>query len=675
MITEVVIVRITTYLGLSPYLVGETGKHSYFDTWGDGFEIMYHVSTMLPFNTLDPQQIQRKRHIGNDIVCIVFVDGDQPFVPNTIKSQFLHIFVIVHPITLPDGTRGYSATIACDEQVPEFGPPLPDPPIFRNPVELRAFLLCKMINGENAAYKAPRLIKPHQRARSGLLENLVAKANTLAKDSSKKQKAVSQVSTSVATSTAGYSLPMVPNSTISSSVTASPSVASNGACYCNQSCQHYCQHQCHYHHHPSQSLPRLSLDKDGYPVCYSTKSKVTPSTVMGECGSSFPSTTTSTSNSGHTGLQHGVLSSRKVSTLTGMKTGTRSPFVHLGSETAASLFKTRRRSSNADSSKIDASLLTGKDKDKDKDRQGNPASAENHSQLHASPLLLQQAVDPCSTPSQPSPMLLPSPGHLPVSECNLENDLSFKSLSSGAAQEHGCCSTTCCCCCSQTNSCQTASASCCPTNYNQEECSPGTSTTAPQADQVMSSGSYHHSVGGVGGVGTGGLPLQRAPSTPTSPTEFHFAINRHGGGAYDGPFHLPTVSHEAPEVHSPGMTISKFTYISGPKLLEAKHLRFLLIMQVTIRADQSQSSIFLHRFKRAPRQQQPSVRLCLSYPSHLGYPSLGTPQPDRLHHRCTVFSSPRFILTTTTTISTTTTIITTIVDTAPSFHQGPQVLL
>ncbi|KAF9336378.1 Rap1 GTPase-activating protein 2 [Podila minutissima] len=172
----------------------ETGEYSYFDTWGDGFEIMYHVSTMLPFNTLDPQQIQRKRHIGNDIVCIVFVDGDQPFVPNAIKSQFLHIFAIIHPISLPDGTRGYSVTIACDEQVPEFGPPLPDPPIFRNSTELRAFLLCKMINGENAAYKAPRLIKPHQRARSGLLEDLVAKANTLAKDSSKKQKAAPQAS-------------------------------------------------------------------------------------------------------------------------------------------------------------------------------------------------------------------------------------------------------------------------------------------------------------------------------------------------------------------------------------------------------------------------------------------------------------------------------------------------
>ncbi|KAG0302487.1 signal-induced proliferation-associated 1-like protein 3 [Dissophora globulifera] len=168
--------------------LGEAGVHSYYDTWGDGFEIMYHVSTLLPFNTEDRQQIQRKRHIGNDIVCIIFVDGDQPFIPNTIKSQFLHIFVIVHMVSLADGTKGYSVAIACDEQVPEFGPALPDPPVFRTPQELRAYLLCKMINGENAAYKAPRLIKPHQRARSGMLENLVTKANCLTKDKDTEKK-------------------------------------------------------------------------------------------------------------------------------------------------------------------------------------------------------------------------------------------------------------------------------------------------------------------------------------------------------------------------------------------------------------------------------------------------------------------------------------------------------
>ncbi|KAF9121844.1 Rap/ran-GAP protein, partial [Mortierella sp. 14UC] len=198
---------------------GEGGEYSYYDTWGEGFEIMYHVSTLLPYNTVDRQQIQRKRHIGNDIVCIIFVDGDQPFVPNAIKSQFLHIFVIIRQIVLPDGNKAYSAAVTCDEQVPEFGPPLPDPPIFRTPAELRAFLLCKMINGENAAYKAPRLIKPHQRARSGMLENLVAKANTLAKVKdidkklSKQQKAAA---TSAATTSPAIIAPTTP-STLSGS--------------------------------------------------------------------------------------------------------------------------------------------------------------------------------------------------------------------------------------------------------------------------------------------------------------------------------------------------------------------------------------------------------------------------------------------------------------------------
>ncbi|KAK3825550.1 MAG: hypothetical protein J3Q66DRAFT_263335, partial [Benniella sp.] len=123
--------------------LGEAGEYSYYDTWGDGFEIMYHVSTLLPYNTGDRQQIQRKRHIGNDIVCIVFVDGDQPFIPNGIKSQFLHIFIVIHPVSLPDGTRGYTVAIAYDEQVPEFGPLLPDPPVFLTPQELRSFLLSK----------------------------------------------------------------------------------------------------------------------------------------------------------------------------------------------------------------------------------------------------------------------------------------------------------------------------------------------------------------------------------------------------------------------------------------------------------------------------------------------------------------------------------------------------
>ncbi|XP_053116143.1 rap1 GTPase-activating protein 1-like isoform X1 [Hemicordylus capensis] len=40
-------------------------------------------------------RLQRKRHIGNDIVAIVFQDENTPFVPDTIASNFLHAYVVV----------------------------------------------------------------------------------------------------------------------------------------------------------------------------------------------------------------------------------------------------------------------------------------------------------------------------------------------------------------------------------------------------------------------------------------------------------------------------------------------------------------------------------------------------------------------------------------------------
>lgn len=38
----------------------------------------------------------RKRHIGNDIVTIVFQEpGALPFTPKSIRSHFQHVFIIV----------------------------------------------------------------------------------------------------------------------------------------------------------------------------------------------------------------------------------------------------------------------------------------------------------------------------------------------------------------------------------------------------------------------------------------------------------------------------------------------------------------------------------------------------------------------------------------------------
>ena len=53
----------------------QTGSHSVYTTFEE-HEIMFHVSTLLPYEKSDPQKLQRKRHVGNDIVCVVFLEAD-----------------------------------------------------------------------------------------------------------------------------------------------------------------------------------------------------------------------------------------------------------------------------------------------------------------------------------------------------------------------------------------------------------------------------------------------------------------------------------------------------------------------------------------------------------------------------------------------------------------------
>uniref|UniRef100_A0A182KDZ1 Rap-GAP domain-containing protein n=1 Tax=Anopheles christyi TaxID=43041 RepID=A0A182KDZ1_9DIPT len=71
-----------------------TGLYSVYTNWRS-IEIMFHVSTQLPYEKHDPQKLQRKRHIGNDIVCVVFLEADNTaFSPACIKSHFLHTFIL-----------------------------------------------------------------------------------------------------------------------------------------------------------------------------------------------------------------------------------------------------------------------------------------------------------------------------------------------------------------------------------------------------------------------------------------------------------------------------------------------------------------------------------------------------------------------------------------------------
>ncbi|RIA95150.1 hypothetical protein C1645_872992 [Glomus cerebriforme] len=176
-------VRLLGFKGFSGGLdtsIDGTGEYSIHDneTFRE-YELMYHVSTMLPCEKSSKHQITRKRHIGNDIVCIIFQDKPQPFSPFSIRSQFLHVYVIVNPVEFQERgiiKNGYRVEIVCKNGVPYFGPSLPDPPIFEDPIILRKFLVATVINGQNAAWKTPKLSEPFRRARGGIIRDIVNKS-------------------------------------------------------------------------------------------------------------------------------------------------------------------------------------------------------------------------------------------------------------------------------------------------------------------------------------------------------------------------------------------------------------------------------------------------------------------------------------------------------------------
>uniref|UniRef100_A0A6Q2XC63 Rap-GAP domain-containing protein n=1 Tax=Esox lucius TaxID=8010 RepID=A0A6Q2XC63_ESOLU len=150
---------------------GQTGTESVYTTFHNK-EIMFHVSTKLPYIEGDSQQLQRKRHIGNDIVAILFQEENTPFVPDMIASNFLHAYVVVQVENACSENVTYKVSVTARDDVPFFGPALPDPAIFKKGHEFREFLFTKLINAEFACYKAEKFAKLEERTRSALLETL-----------------------------------------------------------------------------------------------------------------------------------------------------------------------------------------------------------------------------------------------------------------------------------------------------------------------------------------------------------------------------------------------------------------------------------------------------------------------------------------------------------------------
>eukprot|EP00727_Mastigamoeba_balamuthi_P009571 m51a1_g5236 hypothetical protein (1079) ;mRNA; f:325776-335871 len=150
-----------------------TGKQSVYTELG-GYEIMFHVATMLPFQPEDAQRVERKRHIGNDVVVIVYKEQAHQadcFNPRILTSHFNHIFLVVTAECGPDGrATHYRLTIANKPAVPPY-PPFMDCCRFEKGPEFWRFLITKCLNGERAALASPEFssLVTTRKARLGMM--------------------------------------------------------------------------------------------------------------------------------------------------------------------------------------------------------------------------------------------------------------------------------------------------------------------------------------------------------------------------------------------------------------------------------------------------------------------------------------------------------------------------
>lgn len=145
----------------------KTGTHSFY-TQFHGREIMFHVSTMLPYSKNENQQINRKRFIGNDIVVVVFQEPNALQInPNTFYTQFTHVVICVK-LTL---NGDYIVSVSRKNDVPYFGPPISR--IYKKGAKFREFVLTKIINAEHAAYLSNKFYTMSIRTRHQMLKSII----------------------------------------------------------------------------------------------------------------------------------------------------------------------------------------------------------------------------------------------------------------------------------------------------------------------------------------------------------------------------------------------------------------------------------------------------------------------------------------------------------------------
>jgi len=157
-----------------PKFAGGLDTKSPNQTWFatmKNYDIIFHCAPKLPKNPKDAQQLERKRHVGNDIVVIIYDESGEPFSPLMITSKVTHAYIVVRPIDVSKSI--YSVAIANRGGVATYLPPIPNQ--FTKGELFKNWMLTKIINGERATITSAVFKQRVAKTRGVLLNELLEK--------------------------------------------------------------------------------------------------------------------------------------------------------------------------------------------------------------------------------------------------------------------------------------------------------------------------------------------------------------------------------------------------------------------------------------------------------------------------------------------------------------------
>ncbi|GAA6008529.1 hypothetical protein JCM10207_007144 [Rhodosporidiobolus poonsookiae] len=102
--------------------------------WDDDLsQIVFHVATLMPTNLeTDPQCTLKKRHIGNDLVKVIFNESGGDFAFDTLPGDFNFVNIVIQPHTpagnpwigpgMTNNAEFFKVSMQCRPGMPEVGP-------------------------------------------------------------------------------------------------------------------------------------------------------------------------------------------------------------------------------------------------------------------------------------------------------------------------------------------------------------------------------------------------------------------------------------------------------------------------------------------------------------------------------------------------------------------------